>query len=176
MDRAQRIDAGMAAALLVPGVFGAPIRDDTVSWLASAVVNATAVLLRRRQPVIALLAVIVVQAVVHDATYDTDPLSPFLAELILLFTVGYQLHARPALLGLAVAIVYVALDYGSGRIDQITQGAAQIGFYLLAWGGGRIVHGQETRRRAAEVQGVRASQHVAEERARVASELHDAGA
>jgi signal transduction histidine kinase len=174
MDRAQRIDAGMAAALLVLGVFEAAIRDDTVSWLASAVVNATAVLLRRRQPVIALLAVIVVQAVVHDATYDTDPLSPFLAELILLFTVGYRLQARPALLGLAAAIVYVALDYGSGRIDQVTQGAAQIGFYLLAWGGGRMVHGQETRRRAAEVQVMRAEEHVAEERARIARELHDA--
>jgi signal transduction histidine kinase len=140
----------------------------------SAFVNAAAVCFRRRQPVLALLAVIVVQAVVHDATYDTDPLSPFLAELILLFTVGYELHARQALLGLAAAVVYVAIDYGSGRIQQVSQGAAQIGFYLLAWGGGRIVHGQETRRRAAEVQVVRAEEHVAEERARIARELHDA--
>jgi signal transduction histidine kinase len=174
MDRAQRIDAAMAAALLVLGVFEALVRDDSTSWLASALVNAAAVLMRRRQPIGALVAVIAVQALVHDATYDTDPLSPFLAELILLFTIGYQLHARPALLGLAAAVVYVGLDYGSGRIEQVTQGVAQIGFYLLAWGGGRIVHGQETRRRAAEVQVVRASEHVAEERARIARELHDA--
>ena len=173
VSRPQKIDAVMAAALLVLGVAEAIARDDTIGWLVSAVVNAAAVCFRRRQPVVALLAVIVVQAVVHDATYDTDPLSPFLAELILLFTVGYELHARQALLGLAAAVVYVAIDYGSGRIQQVSQGAAQIGFYLLAWGGGRIVHGQETRRRAAEVQVVHAEEHVAEERARIARELHD---
>ncbi len=171
VSRPQKIDAAMAAALLVLGVAEALARDDTLGWLVSAVVNAAAVCFRRRQPVVALLAVVVVQAVVHDATYDTDPLSPFLAELILLFTVGYE---RQALLGLAAAVVYVAIDYGSGRIQQVSQGAAQIGFYLLAWGGGRIVHGQETRRRAAEVQVVRAEEHVAEERARIARELHDA--
>ena len=174
VSRAQKIDAGMAAGLLVLGVAEAIARDDTTGWLVSAVVNAAAVCFRRRQPVLALLAVIVVQAVVHDATYDTDPLSPFLAELILLFTVGYEQHLRQALLALAAAVVYVAIDYGSGRIQQVSQGAAQIGFYLLAWGGGRIVHGQETRRRAAEVEVVRASEHVAEERARIARELHDA--
>jgi signal transduction histidine kinase len=174
VSRLQKIDVGMAAALLVLGIAEAIARDAAIGWFVSAVVNASAVLLRRRQPVVALLAVIVVQAVVHDATYDTDPLSPFLAELILLFTVGYELHMRQALLGLAAAIVYVSVDYGSGRIQQVSQGAAQIGFYLLAWGGGRIVHGQETRRRAAEVQVVRAEEHVAEERARIARELHDA--
>jgi signal transduction histidine kinase len=174
VSRAQKIDAAMAAALLVLGIAEAIARDAAIGWFVSAVVNAAAVCFRRRQPVLALIAVVVVQAVVHDATYDTDPLSPFLAELILLFTVGYELHLRQALLGLAAAVVYVAIDYGSGRIQQVSQGAAQIGFYLLAWGGGRIVYGQETRRRAAEVQVVRAEEHVAEERARIARELHDA--
>jgi hypothetical protein len=111
VSRSQKIDAGMAAALLVLGVAEAIIRDDTIGWLVSAVVNASAVCFRRRQPVLALIAVIVVQAAVHDATYDTDPLSPFLAELILLFTVGYELHARQALLGLLAAIVYVSIDF-----------------------------------------------------------------
>jgi signal transduction histidine kinase len=174
VSRTQKIDAAMAAALLVLGIAEAIARDAASGWFVSAGVNAAAVCFRRRQPVLALVAVIVVQAVVHDATYDTDPLSPFLAELILLFTVGYELHLRQALLGLAAAVVYVAIDYGSGRIQQVSQGAAQIGFYLLAWGGGRIVYGQETRRRAAEVQVVRAEEHVAEERARIARELHDA--
>src|SRR5215813_10497516 len=110
VSRPQKIDAAMAAVLLVLGIAEAIARDSDVGWFVSAVVNASAVCFRRRQPVIALLAVIVVQAVVHDATYDTDPLSPFLAELILLFTVGYELHARGALLGLVAAVVYVAID------------------------------------------------------------------
>ena len=57
-------------------------------------VNGAALAFRRRSPLIALVAVVAVQGLAHDATYDTDPLSPFLAELILMFTVAYQLRLK----------------------------------------------------------------------------------
>jgi signal transduction histidine kinase len=137
---------------------------------------------RRRSPLLALIAVIAVQGLAHDDTYDTDPLSPFLAELILMFTVAYELSLRPALAGYLAGVAYVAIDFGSGRIERIVQAFAQCGFYLLAWGIGRIVHGQEERRAAAERHVVRvelereeqARSAVVEERARIARELHDA--
>ena len=124
----------------------------------------------------------VVQALAHDATYDTDPLSPFLAELILMFTVAYELRLSLALLGYGIGIAYVIVDFSSGRIEEIAQAGAQSGFYLLAWGAGRALHGHEERRAAAERHVVRvelereeqARAAVVEERARIARELHDA--
>ncbi len=74
------------------------------------------------------------------------------------------------------------VDFSSGRIEEIAQAGAQAGFYLLAWGMGRIVRAQEERRAAAERHVVRvelereeqARAAVVEERARIARELHDA--
>ena len=145
LSRAQIIDLAIALPIALLGVLEAIGRDNTDRWLTAALVNGAAVALRRRYPLPALAAVVIAQALAHDATYDTDPLSPFLAELILLFTVAYELRFRPALAGLGIGLAYVAIDFASGRIERISQAAAQIGFYLLAWGAGRVVHGHETR-------------------------------
>ena len=95
-----------------------------------------------------------------------------------MFTVAYELRFRPALLGFGIGVAYVALDFGSGRIEEIVQAGAQSGFYLLAWGIGRVVRGQERAACAAERDVVRAEEEartaVADERARIARELHDA--
>jgi signal transduction histidine kinase len=182
MDRAQRIDIAIALPIFVLGVLEGLAREHTERWLVAAAVNGVAVALRRRQPLGALAAVVVVQALAHDQTYDTDPLSPFLAELILMFTVAYQLPFRLALGGYAIGLAYVIVDFSSGRIEEIAQAGAQSGFYLLAWVGGRALHGHEERRAAAERHVVRvelereeqARAAVVEERARIARELHDA--
>ena len=145
LSRAQLIDIAIALPIALLGVLEALGRDNTGRWLTAALVNGAAVALRRRYPLPALAAVVVAQALAHDATYDTDPLSPFLAELILLFTVAYELRFRPALAGLGIGLVYVVIDFASGRIERISQAGAQIGFYLVAWGVGRVVHGHETR-------------------------------
>jgi signal transduction histidine kinase len=182
MDRAQRIDDAIALPILVLGVLEGLAREHTDRWLVAAAVTGVAVALRRRQPIGALAAVVIVQALAHDQTYDTDPLSPFLAELILMFTVAYELRLRPALLGYGVGLAYVIVDFSSGRIQEIAQAGAQSGFYLLAWAAGRALRGHEERREAAERHVVRvelereeqARAAVVEERARIARELHDA--
>jgi signal transduction histidine kinase len=182
MDRAQRIDIAIAVPILALGVLEGLVREHTDRWLVAAAVTGVAVALRRRQPLGALAAVVIVQAFAHDQTYDTDPLSPFLAELILMFTVAYQLPLRPALFGYGIGLAYVIVDFGSGRIQEISQASAQSGFYLLAWAAGRALRGHEQRREAAERHVVRvelereeqARAAVVEERARIARELHDA--
>jgi signal transduction histidine kinase len=182
MDRAQRIDIAIALPILALGVLEAVVREHTDRWLVAAAVNGVAVALRRRQPLGMLAAVVIVQALAHDQTYDTDPLSPFLAELILMFTVSYQLPLKPALAGYGIGLAYVIVDFSSGRIQEIAQAGAQSGFYLLAWGAGRALRGHQERREAAERHVVRvelereeqARAAVVEERARIARELHDA--
>ena len=182
LTRAQQIDLAMAIPIFVLGVLEALAREHTDRWLVAAAVNGVAVALRRRQPLGALAAVVIVQALAHDQTYDTDPLSPFLAELILMFTVAYELQLKPALVGYGIGLAYVIVDFSSGRIEEIAQAGAQSGFYLLAWAGGRALHGHEERRAAAERHVVRvelereeqARVAVVEERARIARELHDA--
>jgi len=178
LSRPQLIDIAIALPILVLGILEALDRDGTARWIAAALVNGGAVAFRRRSPLLALLAIVIGQAMAHDDTYDTDPLSPFLAELILMGTVAYQLRLKPALLGLGMGVAYVALDYASGRDMEIQQAFAQCGFYLLAWALGRVVRGHEDRRVAAERDAVRAEEQartaVADERARIARELHDA--
>ena len=94
-DPRPEIDLAIAIPILVLGVLEALAREHTDRWLVAAAVNGVAVALRRRQPLGALAAVVIVQALAHDQTYDTDPLSPFLAELILMFTVAYELRLKP---------------------------------------------------------------------------------
>ncbi len=171
LSRPQIIDLAIALPIFALGILEALSRDNTGRWITAALVNGAAVALRRRYPLPALTAVVIAQALAHDASYDTDPLSPFLAELILLFTVAYELRFRLAMTGLGIGLAYVAIDFASGRIERITQAGAQIGFYLIAWGLGRVVHGHETRAVVAEQDAARA---VADERARIARELHDA--
>ena len=99
-----------------------------------------------------------------------------------MFTVAYELRLKPALVGYGIGLAYVIVDFSSGRIEEIAQAGAQSGFYLLAWAGGRALHGHEERRAAAERHVVRvelereeqARVAVVEERARIARELHDA--
>ncbi|MDA0170367.1 histidine kinase [Solirubrobacter taibaiensis] len=178
LSRAQQIDLAIALPILALGILEALARDNTGRWLAAALVTGGAVALRRRSPLLALLAIVLGQVMAHDATYDTDPLSPFLAELLLLFTVAYQLRLQPAALGLAIGLAYVWLDFASGRDVGFAQAVAQCGFYVLAWALGRLLHGHESRRVAAERDAAVAEEHartaVADERARIARELHDA--
>ena len=94
-SRAQLIDLAIALPIFLLGVGEALARENTSRWLIAAAVNGAAVAFRRRSPLIALIAVIAVQGLAHDETYDTDPLSPFLAELILMFTVAYELAPAP---------------------------------------------------------------------------------
>ena len=143
----------------------------TAGWSPRAV-NGAAVALRRRSPLGALAAVVIAQALAHDATYDTDPLSPFLAELILMFTVAYELRFGPRSPASASGSPTSSIDFGSGRIEEIAQAGAQCGFYLLAWASGASARprgaprGRRAPRRARRARARGAGAHRGRRRAR----------
>ena len=179
LSRAQLIDLAIALPIALLGVLEALARDNTGRWLTAALVNGAAVALRRRSPLLALTAVVVAQG----ARARRD------------------LRHRPALAvpGRADPAVHrrlrAALEAGARRPrdrarlrrDRLrapagssgsSQAAAQIGFYLLAWGVGR----DRARRTRSAARGAssesrerrRRPRAVADERARIARELHDA--
>ena len=184
VDRAQLIDLAIALPIAALGVLEALGRENTGRWLVAAAVNGAAVAFRRRSPLLALIAVVAVQGLAHDDDLRHRP------------AVAVPGRADPDVHGRLRAAACAPRCSGyrdrrrlrGGRLRQraassaIVQAVAQCGFYLLAWGIGRIVRGQEERRAAAERHVVRvelereeqARSAVVEERARIARELHDA--
>jgi signal transduction histidine kinase len=140
---------------------------------------------RRRAPLLVLATMLVAFAFAFllITRGDGSPLSALLAFLIALYTVGAQTDGRRAVIGLAGGeAAIVAIDFAFGGVFQDVGVRPGVWFVLaVAWGIGREVRRRrlEIRRlrdRAAELElerEERARTAAAEERARIARELHD---
>lgn len=130
---------------------------------------------RRRMPVatvVAVMASTVLLSVLYDGTHE--PQSTFIAMLLAVFSAGAHAERRPALAGLAVAVVALAIDEPGDVIVMAP-------IFTLAWFAGRLVRAREDdaetlRQLAAALERERVEEArvaVAEERARIARDLHD---
>jgi signal transduction histidine kinase len=152
-----------------PGGFVAsgPIEGSTRVLVPTALAMTLPLALRRRFPLVTVVAVCSAAALQEVLTTPPDGLSGVTAVLLAAYSVAAYSDRRRAVAGLVAA---VALSLSSGLGDAVFA-AVLIG---AAWGAGRIVRRQnlvlEALRRD---QRARERAAVVEERARLARELHD---
>jgi signal transduction histidine kinase len=165
--------AGLALLALIeifwPGGFVAtgPIEGDRAILVPTALAMTLPLALRRTHPTATVLVVFGAAAVQELATTPPDGVSAIAALLVAAYSAGAYAEQRGAIAGLAGAL---ALSLGGGVGD------AAFAWVLIggAWGAGRIVRRQNTLLEAlAREQAAREQAAVADERARLARELHD---
>jgi len=161
----------------------APRRDLLIAR-AAVLALAVAVLVRRRVPVVAAAlgigAIVVIETLGDDV--NTDLVGPFFAMLFVSYSVGAHAEGRELLAGAAVLIFGCVAGV---RLDDPPGGADDVFFALTIITGGPLLLGRlvrarvrlnrALRERAAEAEqdrAARAAGAVAEERARIARELH----
>ncbi len=174
-------DLALSGALVVAGIVEALTTTETTMPRVAHAAITTAVMLalafRRTAP----LAVVVVAlaAILVGGRPDT-PFVLFAAMVIACYSAGRFLDGRRALIGLLVAVGPAGLGLALDDGDPADLAAVAV-LYGGPWVVGRLVQ-QETRRadtadaRAAELEVAdadRRAQAAAEERARIARELHD---
>ncbi|MPZ68986.1 MAG: sensor histidine kinase [Actinobacteria bacterium] len=184
IERPSVIDAGIALAIAVAGavdVFGSDVYRPRGLWVFAVIGTAGTILWRRRAPVIVLAAVLLLQAVAHLDRAVDDPAFQFFAIFTACFSVGAYARLRSSIAALVAAIVFFAVFNLSRGADW---GTAAFGGVLFwgAWGIGIALRYSEGRRREVEAQAIhlefesaeRTRMAIADERARIARELHDA--
>ncbi len=186
---ARQGDALMAIALSVVLVLelslGSAITGPFWTNYPLGLVITGAVAFRRRYPVWAVSAQLIAAVVSTAANGDLteNPFSPFLALIIVMYAVGSYAPRRWSNLGVAIGVV------GMFLINVISPGENDVGSYagsvmlavILPWAAGRAA--KEWAQRAMELERVntalkaeqeqRALLAVADERSRIARELHD---
>jgi signal transduction histidine kinase len=160
----------------VPALGSGGLSSEHRPVLAVAAAMAGAALIIRRAAPLVTLAVVMTAAQAQIWLTGTESVTGLAAVLVALFTVGVVADRRSALLGVAVAAWWVLLQ-GEDLADYA------FGLLLVGgpWGAGRLVRGRqllldELGRRNAQLeveQGRTAQLAVAEERARIARDLHD---
>jgi signal transduction histidine kinase len=171
----------LVEGVLEPMVSGGGAEPLTVAATAGI---AVAVAVRRRVPLLALTLGFAALVVANTAPDQTgDAVGPFFALLLLIIWVGA--HVRGRRFAAAVVIAAVGLVGSIAVVPEMDTGGALSGLFLLVGGplflGRFLGHRSELNRvlaaRAEEVERDRedrARAAVAEERTRIASELHDA--
>jgi signal transduction histidine kinase len=173
------VDAVLAAVLVVAGVVeGAVVPTNRPFWLHETliVLVMAAIAWRRRFP-LAVLGFVVAGMMVIDSE---GQLSVFAALVIVCFTAGAELDPPRSWLGLALAVVpfWVAYALTDGGISDFV---AVTVLYGGSWAVGRALRERSHRaaalaeraERAERDREAEAARAVAQERARIARELHD---
>jgi signal transduction histidine kinase len=185
--RTQVLDAALAAVVLLLGqaeAWGGVVSSELTGprWALAAAyaICAVALVFRRRDPLAVALVIAAVLAAEFAAFGSSEGLGAFLIPVIAAYALGAGDSARRGLIGLAallaMGVVWVAFDpINHGRL---TERAGQA-IWLTPWAVA-FVFGLYWRSRrlnleqAAREQAERADRAVAEERTRIARELHDA--
>ena len=191
MTRLRSLPARVQDALLAAGIFLVAALEvmltdqrDGALWLNVLAIAAFAVPLawRRRAPLPVAVWVFAIAAVMTASLTGVDDLStPFLVVLVVAYSCGAAADARTAVIGLA--IVWAGIAVVSTAMPQAVVGdyLFPMGFALAAWGGGRAVTHRgrlaaelhEAAVRAQEAREEQAARAVAQERRRIAREMHD---
>jgi signal transduction histidine kinase len=178
LDVAFGLSAVVAAELevWVPALGSGALSAGHRPALTIAALTAGGALIIRRAAPLVTLALVMSGVQVQIWLAGTESVTGLAAVLVALFTVGLAADRRPALLGLAVAAWWVLLQ-GEDLADHA------FGLLLVGgpWVAGRLVRGRqvlldELGRRNAELvieQRRTAQLAVAEERGRIARDLHD---
>ena len=174
------VDVALALFIAVIGlteVLSSEVYDPQEQWAAGVVLTSAALLVRRRIPLVVLLAILALQVPLTVEATEDDPGFQFLSTIIGAFSVAAYAERRPALLGLLAAAalyaahnVQVGSDAGTIAVGVVFVGVAgALGFVTR--------HRHELvgeRERLESEREARAAEAVADERARIARELHDA--
>ena len=186
MDRRRLLDIGLALLLLVAGAAEALAGGaGGVPWPVVAwVVIGTSVPLawRRSAPLLVLVSVLVVVGVTDTRWHAMDDLSvPFAGLLLATYASGAYTDRRDGLISaVIIAVTVLAMSFSIGE-DPIGDALFIGGILFAVWGAATVVRSRHEltvalAARTVELEHEReekAKLAVAEERARVARELHD---
>ena len=175
---AARVDLALAALVGLAGVIEAslvPLHGSRALAVGSVLVQAAGLTFRRHRPLLAAAVVLLAfTGAVRLGLDSADVLVWLLAILIAMYTLGGQASGRVALAGLALGVVLVAAGVSASASANVTDYALGLVIVGVPWAVGRVI-----RERGAQItrletdQEERARRAVADERGRIARELHD---
>lgn len=144
--------------------------------LLAAVLLAASLAWRRRAPLVAL-ALAIVAAVVSLTEPLDGPIITVIAMMAATYSVGAHTRERSALVGAAGLVCLLAVAVGKEITDEVELADAALPFLVLGgpWLAGLAIRSRRERETALEQsRHEQADAAVADERARIARELHDA--
>ncbi|WP_068922463.1 sensor histidine kinase [Planobispora rosea] len=174
------IALGTLEAFTVAAEYGAA-RTPELRWIGQALVTGLLVWFRRRAPVAAFILMILAQYAWHRQGYEHCQVWQLFSLLLVFHTVGAELPFRP---GLAWAVTGI-LVFDSGAVDHRWLPLEEVIFLTVVFGAAYLTglalraHAVRARRLAEHAVRLerdrerRAAEAVAEERVRIARELHD---